>query len=60
MLFITAYILSDWNGTLILINFFEKMEILAIMYKLSRETDFISKLKNGVMWSDKLVFKSLK
>lgn len=36
------------------------MEVLAVIYKLSREADFISKLKNGVMWSAKFVFKSLK
>ena len=34
------------------------MEVLAIFYKLSKETDFISKLKNGLIWPAKLVWES--
>lgn len=34
------------------------MEVLAIFYKLSKEADFISKLKNGLMWPAKLVWES--
>lgn len=34
------------------------MEVLAIFYKLSKEADFISKLKNGQMWLAKLMRES--
>lgn len=40
---------------LVLINFSEKMEVLAIFCKPSEEAGFVSKLKNGLTWPAKLV-----
>lgn len=41
-----------------MINFLEKMEVLAIFYKLLKEADIILKLKNGLMRPAKLTWDS--